>query len=189
MAATQRPLIVAICGYKRSGKDTIADYITFKYNFKKAHIADPVKDVCATLFNLNHEQLHGNLKDVEDPSWGVSPRQILQFFGTELMQYHIQELLPNIGRNFWIKSFCAKISSDTSPIVIPDVRFHHEINHLRQTFGSSVKLVKIINDRVCQKDDHISEKEWLEMQEDVVILNNGSYDDLYTQIDSWINQN
>jgi hypothetical protein len=191
MATTYRPLIVAICGYKRSGKDTIADYMAFKFNFKKVHIADPVKDACAALFNLNQEQLHGDLKDVEDPSWGVSPRRILQFFGTELMQYHIQGLLPNIGRNFWIKSFCAKISNDlVTPIVIPDVRFHHEIEYLRRTFGSSVKLIKIINDRVCHKDDHISEKEWLEMQEDTVIINNGSFDDLYTQIDTWIiNQN
>lgn len=179
-------MIVAICGYKRSGKDTIADYLAFKYNFKKMHIADPMKDVCAILFNLNYDQLHGDLKDVKDVTWGVTPRRIMQFFGTELMQNEIQGLLPDVGRTFWIRSLCSKIKNQSTPIVIPDVRFHHEINALRHEFKNCVKLIKVINNRVEQTDDHVSEKQWLEMQEDTIILNNGAYNDLYTQIDEWM---
>ncbi len=29
----------------------------------------------------------------------------MQFLGTDIFQYKIQELLPNMGQKFWIKSF------------------------------------------------------------------------------------
>jgi hypothetical protein len=96
------PKIIAICGAKRSGKDVLADYLVKKYNYERLAFADPLKLTVKNLFNFDDDQLGigedkgTDKKDIIDERWGITPRAALQFFGTEIMQEKIQELLPNI---------------------------------------------------------------------------------------------
>ncbi len=46
------PQIIAICGYKRSGKDTIAQYLVKKYNYKHHKITHKLKECIKLLFDL-----------------------------------------------------------------------------------------------------------------------------------------
>ena len=73
---------VGILGKKGSGKDTLADYLVEHNGFIKYSFADPVKNIVNILFNLSDTQVNGYLKETVDERWGLSPRVILQRFGT-----------------------------------------------------------------------------------------------------------
>ena len=44
------------------------------------------------IFGFTKEQVYGDLKDVVDSEWGVTPRKVLQIMGTELFQYDLQKI-------------------------------------------------------------------------------------------------
>ena len=45
-------MLIGVCGKAGSGKDTIADYLVKKYNFKKIALADPIKRMVEDVFVL-----------------------------------------------------------------------------------------------------------------------------------------
>ena len=63
-------MIIGISGKKRSGKDTISDYLIQEYKFIKYGFADPIKDIAKIIFGFTEEQLYGNEKDIIDLRWG-----------------------------------------------------------------------------------------------------------------------
>jgi hypothetical protein len=189
--------VIAICGAKRSGKDVLAKYIIENYGFKKLSFAEPLKKAVKELFNFNdiqvgidEENALGNEKEIIDERWGISPRKALQFFGTEIMQYSIDKLIPNTNRCFLADILLSHISDDkngtTNNYVISDLRFLHEYNKLKGSLKiNSLIIVKIsrpsINitegtEGIC--DIHISEKEYIDIPHDVEIVNDGTIRDL-----------
>ena len=44
-------LLIGLVGRKRHGKDTVADYLTQKYNFTKDSFASPLKKTLKELFS------------------------------------------------------------------------------------------------------------------------------------------
>jgi len=184
------PYIIAVCGYKRSGKDTIAEYLTKNYNYNHYKITDKLRKVVQLLFNLNDNDYEKN-KEENDDRWNTTPRKMMQFIGTEVFQYKIQELIPNIGRNFWIKSLLSdelldNIKNNNHKIVISDLRFLHEYENLKQ-LKIPLVVIKVTNDRNKNIDNHISETEHLKIPIDYEIENNGTIEDLYNNIDSLFN--
>lgn len=183
------PKVVAICGFKRSGKDTVADWLCQHKGYTRIKIAEPLKDVCATLFCLSSEQLDGHLKDEVDPKWGVSPRRIMQFFGTEVMQHKIQELIPGHDRTFWIQNAitrCCVHTNNEENVVISDLRFMHEYNMLKRHFDKDIVFVKVMSKRVAPETDcHASEKEWESIPCDCMVHNDGTVEELHSHIPKW----
>ena len=173
-----RPQIVAICGLKRSGKDTIADILCQHFHYKKVKIASPLKDALKTLFQLTDAQVEGDDKDVIDPRWGIEPRRLMQFIGTEVMQFHLQEVLPDVGRTFWIKRLIEEhiTGSDTQSerLVIPDLRFKHEYELLAK-YNAVFWRVERFKKEDCN-ETHSSEREYLDIPVEHVFLNNDSRD-------------
>jgi dephospho-CoA kinase len=178
--------IIAICGLKRSGKDTVANYFVQRHNYKHVKIADPLKQVCKILFGFSDEQIESNAKDEIDKRHQITPRLAMQFFGTEIMQYKIQEILPNTGRNFWINLLLDNISESTNPIVISDMRFMHEYNAIQKKYGDNAIIIKIKRDQhntLQSEDNHCSEQEYLDIPETYLIENNSSIQELYEKLD------
>lgn len=58
--------ILAISGWKRSGKDTLANYLIEKEGFKRISFADPLKDSVSKEFNIPREYL-------DDPKFKEKP--------------------------------------------------------------------------------------------------------------------
>ena len=189
--------IIAICGAKRSGKDVLAKHLVATRGFKKLSFAEPLKKVVKELFNFNdiqvgidEENAVGDEKEIIDERWGISPRKALQFFGTEIMQHAIDELIPNTNRGFLADILISRISGNScdscDSYVISDLRFLHEYNKLK----SSVKVGKIrsliivkisrpaVNISEGARDAHISENEFIDIPYDVEIINDGSISDL-----------
>lgn len=189
--------IIAICGAKRSGKDVLAKHLVATRGFKKLSFAEPLKKAVRELFNFNdiqvgidEENAIGNEKDIIDERWGISPRKALQFFGTEIMQHTIDELIPNTNRCFLADILLSRIPDATGEAgnadngyVISDMRFLHEYNKLKSSAKvRSLIIVKIsrpsINISEGIRDAHISEKEFIDIPYDVEIVNDGTISDL-----------
>jgi dephospho-CoA kinase len=173
-------MLIGITGYKRSGKDTVAQIMVQHSNFERYAFADTIKAGCKVLFDWNDDHVYGDLKEEIDPRWGVSPRQMLQIFGTEIFQYGIPKLFPEyakiVGRSFWVKRTFAEIekNKDTNNIVIPDVRFHHEVDAIRARGGLIFKVVR----SGYKSDGHESEEHIKEIDADYTILNNDTLEQL-----------
>lgn len=175
--------VVGVCGRRRSGKDTIAGILNDLYGYDNVKISNDLKDALKVLFGFDHEQIEGSLKDVVDERWGVSPRQAMQFIGTEVMQYKITELLPEMGRKFWIKGFINKHIAGgrlgDKLLVITDIRFLHEYEELKKHLHDDLLMLRVERDLPSsQVDEHCSEQEFLRIPINNTIVNNGSKEEL-----------
>lgn len=85
--------------------------------FKILAFADPLKEVCATLYNLHLDVFSDpELKEKVLESWGKSPRQLVQFTGTDLVRKHL-------GDDFWVKRLRTRLEKDCTTTVTSGVRF------------------------------------------------------------------
>ena len=187
--------VILLCGFKRCGKDTFANYISQTYNYSHLKISQKLKDSLQILFDFNHDQIEGGKKDTLDEQWKITPRQAMQFVGTDMFQHHIQQLIPNINRDFWIKNISNEIERkfNTTPnanIVISDLRFIHEINYLSNVsrkYNNKIKLtiIKIVRPKFeISHDDrfHESESQHLQFKFDKIIQNT-TLEEYQTEID------
>lgn len=185
--------LIAFCGFKGSGKSTASRYME-KYGFKTRALAAPLKEACQTIFKLSDEQVYtGEGKETYDPRWEMTPRRILQQFGTE------------VGRSFsesvWIKSLQYHIEeSGHNKWTIDDLRFPNEAAAVRNMGGVVVGvrrdeatpeltwkdlLPKWVADLFKIDQLHASERQMALMWEDMVditISNNGSLNELYDKL-------
>lgn len=182
------PKVIALCGKYHCGKDTVASFLCDEYKYDHVKISACLKEACRILFGLTLDQVEGSKKETVDPRWNVTPRRIMQFMGTEVMQYKIQELIPGVGRSFWID---ATIRNIKPPAVISDLRFLHEYSKLKDAFGDDVLVLNIRRPSDHLNDDgHISENEHLEIPTHAVISNAGTIADLQNAVraclDGWV---
>lgn len=110
-----------------------------------------------------------------DPSLtesNLSLRQLLQYFGTEIMQKYF-------GKRVWINSTMQNRSEYT---IISDLRFIEEYNAVKEKKG----IIIYVNRPNYEFGQHASEREMKELLEndkyDLVIDNNGSIEDLFNQV-------
>lgn len=182
-------MLIGVLGRKGSGKDTVSDHIINKFNFEKMILAEPLKNACRELFNFSDEQLYGNLKETVDPQWGVSPRKVLQWLGTDVIRNRIGELNPDIGNNFWVMllriKYLQKLNNDKDvKIIVSDVRFQNEIDIIHQLGGQVIKLTRPSINNI---DAHESEKNIDNLKGDIDIMNDGTLDELYKKVDDVLN--
>src|ERR1051325_8980837 len=83
-------MIIGVCGFAGSGKDTVADEICKDPAFVKLAFADNLKRILMGLFDFSYEQLWGpsatrSEPDKRYPRKGgfLTPRHALQSLGTE----------------------------------------------------------------------------------------------------------
>ncbi len=171
---------IGVCGNKYHGKDTIADYLRDTYGYIKIAFADTLKEVCRIVFGLNDDQLYGDKKETKIDYWyGLTPRQILQFVGTELFRDNMSKLHEGFGKNIWLLCVKNKIKSGCM-YVIPDVRFDNEIEFIKEMKGISIKVIRT---NMTSTDTHASEASIDKLMTNVIIYNNGTKEQLYQGID------
>ncbi len=103
----------------------------------------------------------------------------MQFIGTEMFQYKIQELIPECDRNFWIKSFVNTVNKNRN-IVISDMRFLHEYNYLKKHLLTHelivIRIENLTKTIYDAKDTHVSEIEYTKIPIDFNVTNNMTTD-------------
>mgnify|MGYP001453336395 CR=1 FL=1 len=170
-------MIIGLLGNKNVGKDTIADFLVTEKKFIKYSFADPLKEALIELFGLSKVQVYGNKKEEEDEFWGITPRQIMQFFGTDVMQFKLQELIPNLERNFFVKRFEQILKKyPNQNIVVADVRFQHEIDSIKKNGGIIIKIKREKSSKTYL--NHISESD-IDNLEGIDHLINNNYTTQY----------
>jgi len=133
-------MIIGITGHARHGKDSTADIIVKHFAYKKHALADVMKEACRVIFGWTDEHLYGDLKEVIDPRYGISPRHALQTLGTEWGQYELSKydsFAEVTGRKLWVNSLLNRVHGDT---VISDVRFPHEAEAIRERGGFIIRV-------------------------------------------------
>jgi antirestriction protein len=175
-------LIIAF-GYKRMrGKDTAAS-MTFEnlscrgFSVRTDAFAFSLKEMCRVVFGFSTEQLYGDLKGVEDPFWGFTPRWAMQYAGTEAMR-------KVIDNEIWVKTLIRRAQQDPSTsVLVTDLRFPNEAAAIKKMGGLLVKCHRNLGFN-ADMDSHISEIALDEFDGwDYELDNNGSMNALREQVD------
>jgi len=169
-------MLIGLVGKKTCGKDTFANFLVKDYFFHKYAFANPLKDVCKSLFLLSDDQMSNqDEKEKQDTRWKLSPRQMFQLIGTDIVRNQIDQ-------EFWIKHFKLWYESNSKSyehIIVTDCRFQNEIDAVKEFGGIIIKIVR--DDTFV--DSHISEAGIDNLTNiDKVIFNNNTKQDFYQRI-------
>lgn len=204
-------MIIGVCGFIGSGKDTIADYLTNFHGFRRESFANSLKDAVSQVFGWDRTMLEGRTKqsrewrEQPDAWWSkrlgreVTPRLMLQLWGTEVCRKGFHD-------DIWIASLENKLRNSKDDIVISDCRFPNEIKSIKDAGGIIVwvqrgELPEWYEDAVnvnrgpngntrwaLSKSSldkfkiHASETAWVGTKFDHVFDNNGSIDELFGKV-------
>jgi len=161
-------IVVGFTGFAQSGKTTCAKYLSKRMSGLRHSFATPLKTCIADLFDFNYEQLYGKTKEVVDKRYGVTPRLIMQRFGTEF----VRTTVPNL----WCILMEKEIKNSMSKcFIVDDIRFNDEYNLIAK-YGTVFEVRR----PGITGSDHESERGV--KHNGYVIHNDGSLDDLEDQI-------
>lgn len=179
------PRIIALVGPKRCGKDTIAKILE-PYGYTNFKISQRLKNVCKELFGFTDIELESDLKDLTHSKWQVTPRHIMQVFGTEIMQFEMAKFVPCLQgkRTFWVERFCEDIKMHEGCVVITDMRFMHEYEYIHNAFKDDLLVIQVTRDNITSTETHVSEHEWSRIPCAISLTNNGTIDELTKNIAS-----
>ena len=172
-------IIIGIVGRIGSGKTTVSGHLCEKYAFKKYSIAEPLKKI-GLILGFTEKELYVD-KTTVNADFGVTGREFLQKFGTEICRELLPTIIPGM-ESIWIrllkKYFRGK--SDKARIIIDDVRFPDELEALKE-FGAVIIELKR-GEEDTSENRHASE--FNIEGADHVIENNGCLLELFNAIDS-----
>jgi hypothetical protein len=205
-------MIIGVCGFIGSGKDTIADYLTNFHGYRRESFANTLKDAVAQVFGWDRTMLEGRTtsarewREQVDPWWSerlnmpnLTPRWILQYWGTEVCRKGFHD-------DIWIAALENKLRNSRDDIVISDCRFPNEIKSIKNAGGQIICVERgtrphwydiavqanrgsaNAQDWLKKEGIHASETSWVGTNFDAIMDNNGSIDDLYDQVRLLINQ-
>lgn len=128
--------IVAISGKRRSGKSTLANILRQENGYMPLNLADPLKDMVRSQFDLTYEQTDGHFKEsptnYKDASGKfLTPRDIMISVG---------QFYRSIDENFWTKKLFQRMEGYAGPFTIADVRFKNELTQLKERGAFLVRL-------------------------------------------------
>ena len=202
-------MIIGVCGFIGSGKDTIADYLTNFHGFRRESFANTLKDAVSAVFGWDRTMLEGRTKQARewreqvDPWWSerlgmphLTPRWILQYWGTDVLR-------NNFHDDIWIASVENKIRNSRDDVVISDCRFPNEIKAIKKAGGLVIRVVRgpepewfhIAVESAQSGHNHMkhsypevhaSEYSWAGTDFDYVLPNNSTVDSLYQQINDLV---
>lgn len=169
---------IALIGKMRSGKSTVANYLIEHYHYTEYAFGSELKRYAYELFG------EGEGKQ----------RELLQWFG---------QTMRSRDPDIWVKKTEEKIdthlTSFFSNIVISDCRQQNEIDMLRK---KGFTIIKVESDTSCriarmiEKEDRVTEKDLTHETEtsvddiaaDFTVINNGSLEELFIQVDRIIGE-
>jgi len=210
-------MIIGVTGFIGSGKDTVANYLTTFHGYKRISFAGTLKDACAAVFGWDREMLEGTTtssrewREQVDPWWSerlnipeLTPRWVLQQWGTEVCR-------NGFHNDIWVASVENQLRKTKDNIVITDCRFANEVNAIKNAGGTSIRVERgekpkwydaaiaynrgpngnslwsLSKTKLDKQKVHASEYSSVGLKYDYYLNNDGSIDDLHTQVESIIN--
>lgn len=198
-------MIIGVCGFIGSGKDTVADYLQNFHEFRRESFASTLKDAVASVFGWDRTFLEGRTKEARewreqvDPWWAerlamptLTPRWVLQYWGTEVCRRAFHD-------DIWIASLENKLRLSKDNVVISDCRFPNEIQSIRNAGGKIIWVQRgnlpdwyqvaldanaghnYAFQELKMRKIHASETAWVGTDFDAILDNNHTIDNLYKQ--------
>ena len=198
-------MIVGVCGFIGSGKDTVADYLVNFHEFRRESFASTLKDAVANVFGWDRTMLEGRTaqarewREQVDPWWAarldmptLTPRWVLQYWGTEVCRKSFHD-------DIWIASLENKLRNSQDNVVISDCRFPNEIASIRNVGGKIIWVQRgelpdwyqvaldanaghnYAVQELKMRKIHASETAWVGTDFDAILDNNHTIDNLYKQ--------
>lgn len=196
--------LIGIHGHAGVGKDTIGAYLYATYqNVYGESFAGPLKDACSEAFGIDREEFDDQaLKNVINEYWGVSPRMIAQFVGTELFRQGITHYglqLKQSSQEFWVHRLAGRLTGALNEyknapytpgdcVVISDVRFQNEYDWIIANEGIVLHVVRPGYTGNVGIQGHASEADisFHTPEATFYVDNSGTLDSLYAQVDTII---
>ena len=209
-------MIIGVCGFIGSGKDTIADYLVNIHQFRRESFANTLKDAVAQVFGWDRDMLEGRTRQSRewrervDPWWAnrlnmpdLTPRWILQYWGTEVCRRAFHD-------DIWIAALENKLRNSQDDIVISDCRFPNEIKSIKAAGGIVIRVARgaepewydaavsanrgpdgnvswaLSRAKLERLNVHASESSWVGTKFDAEVDNNSSMDHLLNQINDLV---
>lgn len=178
-------MIIGLIGNIGAGKSTCAEVLA-KHDFEIMAFADPLKQACISLFGFTQEQLYGSqeCKATPDPRWfNVTPRQVMQFVGTDLLRNQLCQIMPELGSDIFVHRMKVALTEHQGNVVVHDVRFQNEADMIKSLGGYLVKIVR----PNLSIDTHASEQVDTITGYDVTLINDGTYLEYVAKCDQLVN--
>lgn len=202
-------MIIGVCGFIGSGKDTIADYLTNFHGFRRESFASSLKDAVAAVFGWDRIMLEGRTtearewRECRDDWWSnklnmeITPRWVLQYWGTEVCR-------KAFHNDIWIVSLENKLRNSRDNVVISDCRFPNEIKSIKDAGGIVVRVIRGPEPEwyLTAKNAnagyegaqhlldsykiHASETAWVGTEFDFELDNNSTVDILFKQVEQLV---
>jgi hypothetical protein len=189
-------MLIGIVGLIGSGKDTVAQHLVDNHGYQKDSFAMSLKDAVASMFNWDRSMLEGDTessrhwREQPDKFWSekfgkpVTPRWVMQYFGTEVMRGHMYDAI-------WVDSCIGRYKGQNT--VISDTRFPNEVKAIRAHGGKIIRVMRgpdpewfinYVEGNVEPKNIHSSEYAWAKEEFDYVIENDGTKEELCVLINN-----
>lgn len=202
-------MIIGLIGFINSGKGAVSEILVNEYNFRQDSFASSLKDVCSCIFNWPRDMIEGNTsesrewRDIVDVWWSkklgienFTPRLAMQLIGTDSLRNHFNE-------DLWFLTLENRIRKNPDQhVVISDVRFPNEVRFIKEQNGTLIKVNRglspvwyetailanngnsLAKDIMIKtySDIHFSEWAWVGSNTDFQINNDGTLDDLKSQV-------
>lgn len=184
--------LIGICGFSRSGKDTVARLLAEQYRIGLVAFADPLKREVAAAWQVDTSVFYGDEKDrsIEELAlrrctdsefvaehWhlaGLStlkPRTVMQCWGKWM---HHRD--PGRYVRLAAQTVAEIASTDPAAVLITDARLDHERDWLRSQGGLIWRVVNPARPHPPSGD--ATEKQHLAWRVDAVIMNDGKTEQL-----------
>lgn len=173
-------IIIALHGFPRSGKDVICSYILSKLPLLRYGPSVQVKKATAVMFDIPEEYLYDDkMKDEYNYFWELSYRQMAQLVGNECSR-------KIFGPDFWMKHVDKflqdRLPEDKQGIILADVRYPNEAEWVKSNNGILIYVTRK-NRPIASNESHEAEKGLDPKLADIIIENDGTFEELYEKID------
>lgn len=175
-------MIIALCGAKGSGKDTVAKRIRALYpnvEVETIAFADPIKQKVQHLFQLraDSDAQYDRFKRTRvvydlagDTTYAVAGRHVVREIGMMMREYDEWQFINYVDQTIR--------ANPTKLWIVTDLRFDNEYEFLSKRGAFVVKVTRA----GCGFDQHISERGFEDAQCHAVLNNDTSLSELDDQI-------
>lgn len=172
------PKIVALTGFKGSGKDTVADILIQQYkervDIERIAFADPIKHEVMRVFGLRSIEDYDVFKRslVTSNNHSFDGRHIVREIGMLMRRYDVNQFVQYVDDT---------INSKQDTIwIITDMRFDNELIHLQNLGAKIVKINRPFVGSII--DTHITERGFDDSVCDVVIENRNTLEEFTSDV-------
>jgi hypothetical protein len=166
--------LLGLTGPARSGKDTAAAFLLAMTGGYRYAFADPIRAMLKAGLGIDMtDEYWIPRKEDPIPAFGnKSPRQMMQWLGTEWGRQLVDE-------NLWLTLATDRLMSKGPGMIVTDCRFENEAAWIRRYGG---RIIHLRRNAAQPVHGHLSEGGVQEGENDFVVHNNGTLEDLQERL-------